>query len=429
MSSIFNKLKHFDAYPKTLEDFRVKTVAGACISVVCTISIIFLFIMEWRAYTTIDVEQELFVDLTRNQRLSINLNMTLSRLPCDLLSVDASDVSGQSTHDMSKGMKKIKIDRSGRQINDAPKTTAVPETTTSELANSTKCLSCYGAEDPLHGISCCNTCQEVKFAYLRKQWQFIPHNVKQCEHEFGSENMQAKLSNREDVEKLLNTEEGCRLEGYIAVNKIAGNIHLAPGISFEQNHQHYHSMDNLPVDKLNTDHYFDIFSFGDEYPNQFNPLEVKSLKGDLPGPESNKGVPKDDIFVQLLQFGFFGDPQAEVQTNSKAVNYRYFLKIVPTTYEYLDGRIVNNTYQYSVTRSAKVLTQQSFGAAQLPGVFITYELSPIMIRYVEKSKAFSHFITSCCAIIGGLFTVAGMLDGFTFRYYNMYKKYQMNKLT
>lgn len=140
MSSIFNKLKHFDAYPKTLEDFRVKTVAGACISVVCTISIIFLFIMEWRAYTTIDVEQELFVDLTRNQRLSINLNMTLSRLPCDLLSVDASDVSGQSTHDMSKGMKKIKIDRSGRQINDAPKTTAVPETTTSELASIKKSL-------------------------------------------------------------------------------------------------------------------------------------------------------------------------------------------------------------------------------------------------------------------------------------------------
>lgn len=49
--------------------------------------------------------------------------------------------------------------------------------------------------------------------------------------------MQARLSSREDVEKLLNTEEGCRLEGYITVNKIAGNIHLAPGISFEQNHQ------------------------------------------------------------------------------------------------------------------------------------------------------------------------------------------------
>lgn len=137
MSSIFNKLKHFDAYPKTLEDFRVKTLTGACISVVCTIGIVLLFIMEWRAYMTIDVEQELFVDLTRNQRLSINLNMTLSRLPCDLLSVDASDVSGQTTHDMSKGMKKVRIDRSGRLVTDAPKTTAVPETTTSESASRT----------------------------------------------------------------------------------------------------------------------------------------------------------------------------------------------------------------------------------------------------------------------------------------------------
>ncbi len=187
-------------------------------------------------------------------------------------------------------------------------------------------------------------------------------------------------------------------------------------------------MENLPVEKLNTEHYFDTFSFGDEYPNQFNPLEVKSLKGDLPGPQEEKDAPQDDVFAQLIQFGFFGDPETKVDVDSKAVSYRYFLKIVPTTYEYLDGRVVNNTYQYSVTRSAKVLTQQSFGSSQMPGIFVTYELSPIMIKYIEKSKSFSHFLTSCCAIIGGLFTIAGMLDGFTFKYYNMYKKYQMNKL-
>lgn len=388
--------------------------------------------LEWRAYMTIVVEQELFVDLTRNQKLSINLNMTWKGLPCDLLSIDASDVSGATTHDVHHGLKKVDLNKNGVEVHN-------PETTTTKKSSSTKkqddCPTCYGAENESINITCCHTCKDVKIAYMNKGWQFVPNNIKQCTDEFGEQFAQAKYTNKQDVEKLLQREEGCRLEGYITANKIAGNIHLAPGISFEQNHQHYHSMENLPIEKLNTDHYFDVFSFGDEYPNQFNPLEIKTLKVELPEPEAvkMKGDPQGDIFAQLMAVGFFGSPEGntndEITQDSKSVSYRYFLKIVPTTYEYLNGRIVNNTYQYSVTRSAKRLTQLNFGAAQLPGVFVSYELSPIMIKYIERSQSFSHFLTSCCAIIGGLFTVAGMLDALTFRYYNMYKKYQMNKLT
>ena len=114
-------------------------------------------------------------------------------------------------------------------------------------------------------------------------------------------------------------------------------------------------MENMPIEKLNTDHYFETFSFGDKYPNQFNTLEVKSLKGkSMPGPDNideAKNQQQDNIMQQLFQFGFIANPSEE---NNGAVNYRYFLKIVPTTYEYLDGRVVNNTYEYSVTRSAKV---------------------------------------------------------------------------
>ena len=69
------------------------------------------------------------------------------------------------------------------------------------------------------------------------------------------------------------------------------------------------------------------------------------------------------------------------------------------------------------------------GSGSLPGIFVNYELSPIMVKFIEKSKPFNHFLTGCCAIIGGFFTIAGMLDAFTYRYYNMYKKFQINKLT
>ena len=105
----FRKLRHFDAYPKTLEDFRIKTLAGAFITSICTVLIIILFIFEWQSYMKIEVDQELFVDLTRNQQFGINLNLTLPRLPCYLLSIDATDVSGAVSDHVSKSIKKIRL--------------------------------------------------------------------------------------------------------------------------------------------------------------------------------------------------------------------------------------------------------------------------------------------------------------------------------
>ena len=48
--------------------------------------------------------------------------------------------------------------------------------------------------------------------------------------------MQANTKDKEQVIQLLENGEGCRLEGHLEVNKVAGNFHIAPGISFQQNH-------------------------------------------------------------------------------------------------------------------------------------------------------------------------------------------------
>jgi hypothetical protein len=46
----------------------------------------------------------------------------------------------------------------------------------------------------------------------------------------------------------------------------------------------------------------------------------------------------------------------------------------------------------------------------LSGVFFTYEISPMLVIYTQRSKSFMHFLTGVCAIVGGIFTVAGMFD-------------------
>lgn len=47
-------------------------------------------------------------------------------------------------------------------------------------------------------------------------------------------------------------------------------------------------------------------------------------------------------------------------------------------------------------------------------MYFFYDLSPILIQYTEVTISFSHFLTNLCAIIGGVFTIAGLLDSCVF---------------
>ncbi|XP_038658337.1 endoplasmic reticulum-Golgi intermediate compartment protein 3 [Scyliorhinus canicula] len=73
------------------------------------------------------------------------------------------------------------------------------------------------------------------------------------------------------------------------------------------------------------------------------------------------------------------------------------------------GIAVVRTNQFSVTRHEKV-ANGLIGDQGLPGVFVLYELSPMMVKFTEKHRSFTHFLTGVCAIIGGVFTVASLID-------------------
>ena len=44
-----------------------------------------------------------------------------------------------------------------------------------------------------------------------------------------------------------------------------------------------------------------------------------------------------------------------------------------------------------------------------------YDFSPYETTYRELPKSFSHFITRCCAVIGGTFVVFGLLSALASR--------------
>lgn len=360
-SNIFSALQNFDAYPKTLEDFRIKTFTGAGITVISSVIMMILFTSELRYYMTTEVIDELFIDMTLGDKLKINMDVTLHKLACAYVSVDAMDVSGQRQIDVRATLFKQRLTQNGNPVTESEIVViAESKNVTNQTVTESSCGSCYGAETEMK--QCCNTCQDVRDAYNRKGWAFPTGSlVQQCNAERLVEQIE------------LQSGEGCRLHGHLVVNRVAGNFHVSPGKSFEVGHVHVHDLaafGNTPT--YNLSHTITHLSFGDNYPGQTFPL--------------------DDLYTLAGQ--------------SEMV-FQYYLKIVPTTYVKLNGDRLK-TNQFSVTRNQKNLAGGSDNS--LPGLFLSYELSPMMIRYTEKNRSFLHFLTSVCAIIGGIFTVAGLVD-------------------
>lgn len=376
--SLATRLKQFDAYPKTLEDFRVKTFGGAIVTGVSSFIMFILFLSEFNYYLTTEVHPELFVDTTRHQKLRINIDIFFPKLGCAYLSIDAMDVSGEQQTDLEHNIFKKRFDENGKPVETDARKEDLGDKSEEALKalNSTvdpnKCESCYGAET--EDMPCCNTCEQVRTAYRKKGWAFRdPESIEQCKREHWKDSFQEQMN------------EGCQVYGYIEVSKVAGNFHIAPGKSFQQQHVHVHDLQPFGAKQFNVSHHIRSLSFGVPIPGVINPL--------------------DGTFINA---------------EAGSLMYQYFVKIVPTVYKKLSGEVVWSN-QYSFTKHKRPVRQLT-GEHGLPGFFVLYELSPMLVQYTEKRRSFMHFLTGVCAIIGGVFTVAGLIDSMIYHSAKAFKK-------
>ena len=94
--------------------------------------------------------------------------------------------------------------------------------------------------------------------------------------------------------------------------------------------------------------------------------------------------------------------------NGKENNYEYYMKIIPTKY-----RDINQNefpvYQMSATEHHYVSSHK------VPGISFRFDISPIYVVYEQYKRQHFHFFVSLCAIVGGVFTVIGMLDSLLYK--------------
>ncbi|XP_053981386.1 endoplasmic reticulum-Golgi intermediate compartment protein 3 [Hylaeus volcanicus] len=363
-------LRQLDVHPKVREeaDILVRTFTGAVVTIISTIIMGILFLSEVNYYLTPTLSEELFVDTSRGSKLKINLDIIVPTISCDLLSIDAMDITGEQHLQIEHNMFKRRLDLNEKPIEEPQKTDitntkALKETTEKTVESTTvkECGDCYGAASET--IQCCNTCEDVREAYRLKNWAppSDPAKIKQCQNDKSLEKMKTAFT------------QGCQIYGYMEVNRVGGSFHIAPGNSFSVNHVHVHDVQPYRSTQFNMTHKIRHLSFGLNIPGKRNPMDGMT-----------------------------------VTATDGAMMFYHYIKIVPTTYVRDDGSTLL-TNQFSVTRHSRQLSMFS-GESGMPGIFFSYELSPLMVKYTEKAKSFGHFATNTCAIIGGVFTVAGLID-------------------
>nr|CAD2128448.1 unnamed protein product [Meloidogyne enterolobii] len=356
-----SRLRRFDLYTKPVEDCRVKTSFGGIVTLVSFLVIVLLFITETWSFFTVQVVEQLYVDSTSaDQQIEIHFDITLPNLACALVTIDLMSQSGDNKDSIKDDVFKQRLDKNGKVI-EGTKPEKQEVNTKKDGSNSTessknkeKCGSCYGA---IRG--CCNTCDEVREAYRARGWVLQnPEEIEQCKNDA----LLRALSQMPG--------EGCRLWGKLSVGKITGNFHIAPGVPSTHSSSHYHDFHSLSPGRFNTSHTINHLSFGQAFPGRRYPLDGRS-----------------------------------VYTDKGGIMQQYQLKIVPTRY-ISDGKTIES-HQFSITMLQKDIMN---GAGGIPGIFVQYEFSPLMVQYEERQRSLSFFLVSLCAIVGGVHTVASLID-------------------
>ena len=212
---------------------------------------------------------------------------------------------------------------------------------------------------------------------------------------FGHDHDHIAQPDYELVKTQLKNKEGCKLQGHFLIDAVPGSF-IISGKAF------YSTIDRLKregLDTTNLEHKINDLYFG---------------------PSLNLRKRSRFYFFQKTLQNTLKNKQRRNDKNPMV--YQYYLKIVPAKETYLNGE-EKNKYHYTVNSFSDLVYNG------LPSLYFKYDLSPITIEYKYTKMSFLTFLINIFAILGGVFTVAGIIDAIIHKsVLLLLRKAEMNKI-
>lgn len=474
-----HKLKSVDFYRKIPRDLTEASLSGAGLSIVAAFSMIFLFGMELNNYLTVSTSTSVIVDKSSDgEFLRIDFNVSFPALSCEFASVDVSDVLGTNRLNITKTIRKYPIDSNlkptGSEFHSGPISGEIKhdDEGDEEYAEGSFILVernfdrishkhpilvvnfyapwCYwsnrlkpswekaakiirerydpevdgrillGKVDCTEEVDLCrrNHIQGYPSIRIFRKGSDVRDEHGHHEHEsyYGDRDTDSLVNTMENLVARIPLEShqlalesngsvadkrpapvvgGCRIEGFVRVKKVPGNLVISARSGS-------HSFDSS---KMNMSHIISHLSFG----KKISAAAMSDMKRMLP----YLGVSHDKLDGQEYII-HPGDSNADV-------TIEHYLQVVKTEVITRSSR-EQNLVEYEYTAHSSLVH-----SVHIPVAKFHFELSPMQVLITEKSKSFSHFITNICAIIGGVFTVAGIVDSILHNTLRLMKKIELGK--
>ena len=179
----------------------------------------------------------------------------------------------------------------------------------------------------------------------------------------------------DDVIKAFNEQQGCRLTGSFSVMRLPGNFHVASHTFAPFIRQFREKGENIHFNLTHTIHHI---SFEDE-------KDISLIREKF-----NEG-----IMTPMDGFYLVDDTQGSL--------LNYYINIIPTEYQDIDNKIYQAfqfTYKQKKVDSGRMI----------PTIFFRYDISPMKMKYTKYYPGHFDGLINICAIFGGMFTIAGIID-------------------
>eukprot|EP00658_Telonema_sp_P-2_P022599 TRINITY_DN19035_c0_g1_i1.p1 TRINITY_DN19035_c0_g1~~TRINITY_DN19035_c0_g1_i1.p1 ORF type:complete len:480 (-),score=108.79 TRINITY_DN19035_c0_g1_i1:288-1727(-) len=458
-----NALSNIHFFRRVPRDMTEGTAYGGMISIVGGVVMMILFFGELWAYLGVETSSKVVMDQDTGREWAIEFNITMAHIPCKYASVDIADRHGMVQHNVTTNIERWHVDEKFEPYlehvaHDALEYEEVDHPEDGDRANleltsdifedqlnqfpvtmvvfhAPWCMWCrklapvwehaarsardkfnqqvlFGSVDCTHSdaVALCRSNRIMAFPTIRifkdgKTRSFqdyegprrIESLVDYAQHQRWTTDSLYEHDKAEAAKALAAKQAsptassgerapGCRLSGHVLVSRAPGDMHITisqEGKSFAQQH-------------INVSHLVHHFSFGD--------LEPIRMKARL------RHGARDPVIARVihaLSASGFSALSGTVHVTNENVTQEHYLKVVRTEVRRDNERLPRSaSYQYTVTNAQFKDEDED----KLPSAKFSYDLSPMQVLVLEQTRSFTHFLTSVCAIVGGVFTVVGIVD-------------------